>query len=240
MSRNEQMRPLKFKRGVLKYPEGSCLIEMGETMVLVTATVEDKVPPFLEGTGKGWVTAEYNMLPRSNKNRKRREIHGGRPDGRGMEIQRLIGRALRTCIDRELLGERTITIDCDVLQADGGTRTAAINGGFVALYDACRQMVRKGILSVNPIRFHLGAVSVGKVGGAYILDLCYAEDSKADVDMNVVQNDKGEYIELQGTGEEAVFDEGDLESILALARIGIKEVIEKQKEVLIEDPAGHL
>ena len=175
------MRKISMKKVDLKYPEGSCLINMGDTIVLATASIEEKVPPFLVGTGKGWVTAEYNMLPRANKYRKTRSNNLIKPDGRALEIQRLIGRSLRTAVDRKLLGERTITIDCDVIQADGGTRTASINSGFIALHEACKYLVASKVIKKFPIRFFIGAVSVGKVGTKYIQDLCYAEDSKAIV-----------------------------------------------------------
>lgn len=239
MSRKKDLRTICFKKNILKFPEGSCLVTMGETIVLVTATVEEKVPPFLEGKGIGWVTAEYAMLPRSNKTRKKREIYVGKPDARGQEIQRLIGRTLRTCIDREKLGERTITIDCDVLQGDGGTRTASINGGFVALHGACQHLLKKGLIQENPLRFFIGAVSVGKVHGEYILDLCYAEDSNADVDMNIVLNENGDFVEIQGTGEEGVFNQKDFDAILALGQLGIAEIIAKMKETCNEDSVGN-
>ena len=229
------MRELSIKKLTLKYPEGSCMIKMGETIVLVTASIDDKVPPFLEGTGKGWVTAEYNMLPRSNNKRKTRSNNLIKPDGRAMEIQRLIGRALRTAVDRKLLGERTITIDCEVIQADGGTRTASINGGFVALYEACKYLVSEGIIKKMPIKFFIGAVSVGKVGKEYIQDLCYKEDSKAIVDLNVVLNEHGDFIELQGTGEEDVYSREDLDKLIDIAKAGIDEIVLKQKEVVNEN-----
>lgn len=231
----EELRQLKIQRNVLKYPEGSCLIEMGDTVVLATASIEERVPSFLEGEGTGWLTAEYSMLPRANRTRKRREISSLKKDGRGQEIQRLIGRALRASIDRKKLGERTITIDCDVIQGDGGTRTASINAGFVALYDACRGLLKEGIIEENPIKSFIGAVSVGKVRDEYILDLCYEEDSKAIVDMNVVLNEEDLFIEVQGTGEENVFSEDDMKEILSLAKKGIKEIIGEIKVVLNED-----
>ena len=237
---DSSLREIELSRGVLKYPEGSCRIRMGDTIVLATASVEEKVPPFLAGSGKGWVTAEYNMLPRANRTRKRRDISNLKIDGRSQEIQRLIGRSLRTCIDREKLGERTITIDCDVLQADGGTRTAAINAGFVALYDACRGLVDKGLIGENPIHFFVGAVSVGKVNDRLILDLCYEEDSRAAVDMNIVLSESGDFIEIQGTGEETVFNRKELDGILELAESGIGEIILRQREVLREDCSGNL
>lgn len=229
------MRELSIRKLSLKYPEGSCLIKMGETIVLVTASIEEKVPPFLEGTGIGWVTAEYNMLPRSNNKRKTRSNNMIKPDGRAMEIQRLIGRALRTAIDRKLLGERTITIDCEVIQADGGTRTASINGGFVALYEACKYLINNRTIDKMPIRFFIGAVSVGKVGSDYVQDLCYKDDSKAVVDLNVVLNEHGDFIELQGTGEEDVYSREDLDKLIDLAKSGIDEIVLKQREVVNEN-----
>ena len=211
------------------------MIKMGETIVLVTASIDEKVPPFLEGTGNGWVTAEYNMLPRSNNKRKIRSNNLIKPDGRAMEIQRLIGRALRTAVDRNLLGERTITIDCEVIQADGGTRTASINGGFVALYEACKYLVKQGAIKTMPIKFFIGAVSVGKIGKEFIQDLCYKEDSNAIVDLNVVLNEYGDFIELQGTGEEDVYSREDLDRLIDLAKSGIDEIVLKQKEVVNEN-----
>ena len=234
------MRELSIKKLSLKYPEGSCMIKMGETIVLVTASIEDKVPPFLEGKGIGWVTAEYNMLPRANRNRKTRSNNLIKPDGRALEIQRLIGRALRTAVDRKLLGERTITIDCEVIQADGGTRTASINGGFVALYESCKYLVSSGTISKMPIKFFIGAVSVGKVGSDFIQDLCYAEDSKAIVDMNIVLNEFGDFIELQGTGEEDVYSRDDLDKLIDIAKAGIDEIVIKQKEVVNENTVSDI
>lgn len=233
-----RLRDLEIRRGVLRFPEGSCEIRMGDTIVLATASVEEKVPPFLEGRGVGWVTAEYAMLPRANRSRKRRDITGLKLDGRSQEIQRLIGRSLRACVDRELLGERTITIDCDVLQGDGGTRTASINAGFLALAEACSWLVEQGLVRKNPIKFHIGAVSVGKVKDRLVLDLCYAEDSRAIVDLNVVMNEFGDFVEVQGTGEESVFSRSDLEGLLDLASEGIVEIIERQRGVLGEDRSG--
>ncbi len=234
------MRKISLKKVALKYPEGSCLINMGDTIVLATASIEEKVPPFLVGSGKGWVTAEYNMLPRSNKYRKVRNNNLVKPDGRALEIQRLIGRALRTAVDRKLLGERTITIDCEVIQADGGTRTASINAGFVALYDACKHLVKTKTIKTFPIRFFIGAVSVGKVGTKYIQDLCYAEDSKAIVDMNIVLNEFGDFIELQGSGEEDVYSRDDLNELILIAQSGIDEIIKKQKEIINENIVSNI
>ncbi len=233
------LRKINIKRNFLKYPEGSCLIEMGDTIVLATASIEEKVPPFLEGKETGWVTAEYSMLPRANRTRKRRDIASLKLDGRSQEIQRLIGRALRSAIDRKKLGERTITIDCDVLQGDGGTRTASINAGFIALYDACKKLLNDGVINDMPIKYFIGAVSVGKVDDRFIMDLCYEEDSHAIVDMNVVLNDQDMFIEVQGTGEENVFSESDMAEILSLAKIGIKEIILKIKEEINENSASN-
>ena len=234
--RDDGLRPVSFQRNFTRYAEGSVLASFGDTRVLCTATVEEKVPPFLRGTGRGWVTAEYAMLPRSTSVRVSRSTSRGGPDGRSTEIQRLVGRSLRACVDMEALGERTVILDCDVLQADGGTRTAAVSGGFVALFDALRALRAKGIFSVLPLRFFLSAVSVGKVGGSPLLDLCYAEDSAAEVDMNVVMNHRGEYVEIQGTGEGSVFTGSDLSGLLLLAAVGTLEIIEFQKEALgIED-----
>ena len=199
---NRDLRNIIIKKDILKYPEGSCLIEMGDTIVLATATVEEKVPAFLEGKEIGWVTGEYSMLPRANRHRKRRDISSLKIDGRSQEIQRLIGRSLRAAVDRSKLGPRTITIDCDVIQGDGGTRTASINAGFVALYSACKKLVKDGVIPEMPIKFFIGAVSVGKIKDEFILDLCYEEDHRAIVDMNVVLNDDNMFIEVQGTGEE--------------------------------------
>lgn len=236
---NKDLRPLVIKRNILKYPEGSCLIEMGNTIVLATATVEEKVPPFLEDKELGWVTAEYSMLPRANRYRKKRDISSLKLDGRSQEIQRLIGRALRASVDRVKLGKRTITIDCDVIQGDGGTRTAAINAGFIALYDACSKLVADEVIKEMPIKFFIGAVSVGKITESFILDLCYEEDSKAIVDMNVVLNDQDMFIEVQGTGEENVFSEADMANILKLAKKGIKEIIGRIKATLNENSVSH-
>jgi ribonuclease PH len=230
--REDQLRAVYFERNFTRYAEGSVLASFGETKVLCTATVEEKVPPFLRGSGRGWVTAEYAMLPRSTSVRVSRSTSRGGPDGRSTEIQRLVGRSLRACVDMQSLGERTIILDCDVLQADGGTRTAAVSGGFVALFDALRSLRGHGAFSELPLRFFLSAVSVGTVDGMPLLDLCYGEDSTADVDMNVVMNHRGEYVEIQGTGEGGVFTSGDLSSLLALAGKGTAKIIELQMEAL--------
>jgi ribonuclease PH len=211
------------------HAEGSVLIECGETRVLCNASVENSVPGFLRGKGKGWVTAEYGMLPRSTGSRMRREASTGKQGGRTMEIQRLIGRALRASIDIGKLGERTITIDCDVIQADGGTRTASISGAWVALSDAIQTLVDRGDLGQNPILCQVAAVSAGIYEGRAVLDLDYAEDSSADTDMNIVMNNNGGFIEVQGTAEAAAFDDSELNEMLALARKGITQIFELQK-----------
>jgi ribonuclease PH len=226
--RSNELRPVKFRRRFIKNAEGSVLVEMGLTRAICTATVDTSVPPFLRGSGKGWVTAEYGMLPRSSPNRIFREAVRGRLKGRTQEIQRLIGRALRAVVDLTAIGERTITIDCDVIEADGGTRTASINGGFVALVDALRTLK----LERTALSGFVAAVSVGIVGGKVFLDLDYEEDSAADVDMNVVMNDAGQYIELQGTAEQNPFGEKELERMLESARLGINRLIKEQKRVL--------
>lgn len=230
----DELRPVKITRGVMKYAEGSALIETGETKVLCTATLEGRVPPFLRDSGTGWVTAEYSMLPRSTKERITRDSVRGRIGGRSHEIQRLIGRSLRSVIDLEKLGERSLTIDCDVIQADGGTRTAAITGAFVALSDAVLNMTTEGIITENPILDFLGAVSVGIVGNRPALDLNYEEDSSAEVDMNVVMTGAGLLVEVQGTAEGKPFSKNALSRLIKLADKGITELIEKQKEVLAE------
>ncbi|MGL5089113.1 MAG: ribonuclease PH [Fusobacteriaceae bacterium] len=230
-----EKRVVKVTRNYTMYAEGSVLIEMGNTKVICTASVVEKVPPFLRNQGKGWITAEYSMLPRATGERNQREAAKGKLGGRTMEIQRLIGRALRACIDLEKLGERTITIDCDVIQADGGTRTTSITGGFIALEMAMKRLMEKGLLTVNPIVSNIAAVSVGIVKGTPILDLMYTEDSVAEVDMNVIMNDKGEFIEIQGTGEEATFARRDLNLMLDLAEKGIYELIELQKKEIEEE-----
>ncbi len=231
---NDELRPIKITRNYIKHAEGSVLIEVGQTKVICTATVEERVPPFLKGAGKGWVTAEYSMLPRATTIRNHREAARGKQGGRTLEIQRLIGRALRSCIDMKKLGERTITLDCDVIQADGGTRTASITGAFVALMDAIHSMEAAEIISQNPIIHYLAAISVGVVKGETVLDLCFEEDSQADVDMNVVMNDKGEFIEIQGTAEGISFSYNEMEGMLSYAQKGISELIEAQKSVLAE------
>lgn len=232
--KTDEIRRVKITRNYLKHPQGSVLIEMGDTKVICTAMVEDKVPYFLKGQGTGWITAEYSMLPGSTITRKIREASKGKLEGRTQEIKRLIGRALRSVIDLDAIGERTVWIDCDVIQADGGTRTASITGGFVALVDALNILYNKGELSRIPINNFLSAISVGIVDENRILDLCYAEDSNAKVDMNVVMTGKGEFVEVQGTGEEAPFTRDDLNELLRLAEIGNKELINAQREALGE------
>ncbi|WP_025693167.1 ribonuclease PH [Paenibacillus zanthoxyli] len=229
---DDGLRPLKITTQINKYAEGSVLIEMGDTKVICTATVEEKVPPFLKGQGKGWVTAEYSMLPRATQSRNQREAARGKLTGRTMEIQRLIGRALRSVVNLQALGERNITLDCDVIQADGGTRTASITGSFIALAFAINKIVTQHRLTVFPITDYLAAISVGIVGDRPLLDLNYEEDSKANVDMNVVMTGGGEFVELQGTGEERPFSRKELDNLLGLAEQGILELIAAQKEAL--------
>ncbi len=233
--KNDELRPVKIIRGFIKNAEGSALIELGNTRVICTASVEDKVPPFLKDQKKGWLTAEYSMLPRSTPTRTIRESTLGRIGGRTHEIQRLIGRALRAVIDLDTIGERTIWIDCDVIQADGGTRTASITGAYIALVDAVRFMIKNGVIEKNPIRDYLAAVSVGMVNGSPRLDLCYEEDSVAEVDMNVVMTGSGEFVEVQGTAEGKPFKKEILNSLLKLAESGILKLINLQKELLEEE-----
>ena len=225
----DQLRPISIQRGYTKHAEGSVLIAFGDTKVLCTASVENRVPGFLRGKGEGWVTAEYGMLPRSTHDRMNREASSGKQGGRTLEIQRLIGRALRTCIDRKKLGERTITLDCDVLQADGGTRTAAITGAYVALCDAIDACLAKGLLTQNPITGAVAAVSVGVYQGEAVLDLDYAEDSQCETDMNVVMDGHGGFIEVQGTAEGAPFSRAHLDGLLDLAGKGIGELLALQR-----------
>ena len=226
--RPDQLRKIKVTKNYMKNAEGSCLIEFGETKVICTASVEEGVPPFLKGSGKGWVTAEYGMLPRSCTSRIRREKASGRTE----EIQRLVGRSLRSVVNMDKLGERTIRIDCDVLQGDGGTRTASITGGFIALADAILWMNKKKMIDTVPIKDYVAAISVGVYQGTSVLDLNYVEDSKADVDMNVVMHGSGEFVEVQGTGEGGTFSEAQMKDLLALARKGIKELLSLQKKNL--------
>ena len=228
----EDLRAIRITRQYTKYAEGSVLVEFGDTKVLCTASLENRVPAFMKGKGRGWVTAEYGMLPRATNTRSDREAARGKQNGRTMEIQRLIGRALRATMDMEALGERTITIDCDVLQADGGTRTAAITGGFVALADAVRQLVIKRLVKKNPLHGQVAAVSVGLFRGTPVLDLDYREDSEAETDMNVVMNDAGAYVEIQGTAEGHAFRQAELEAMLTLARHGVETLLCQQREAL--------
>lgn len=228
----DETRSIQITRQFTRYAEGSVLVEFGETRVICTASVEERVPPFLKGKGRGWVTAEYGMLPRSTHTRSNREASRGRQDGRTMEIQRLIGRALRSVVDLEALGERTITMDCDVIQADGGTRTAAITGGFVALADAVRYLMNRKQLKKNPLHGQVASVSVGIYQGAPVLDLDYAEDSEAETDMNVVMNEAGAFVEIQGTAEGHAFRMEELQAMLELARVGIDHLLHKQREAL--------
>ena len=227
-----QLRPMRATRNFIKHAQGSVLIEVGDTKVICTAMVEDKVPPFLKGQKKGWVTAEYEMIPASTNNRKSRDRNRGKIDGRTMEIQRLIGRSLRSVIDQTMLGERTIWIDCDVIQADGGTRTAAITGSFLALHDALSGLIEAGKIAEMPITNYVAATSVGIYQGEAIVDLCYEEDSHAEVDMNMVMTEAGEIIEIQGTGEERPFKKEELQKLLELGEASIKEIIAFQKDTL--------
>jgi ribonuclease PH len=225
------MRPVKVHTDYLLTAEGSVLIEVGNTRVLCAASVEESVPSFLRGSGKGWVTAEYSMLPRATSTRTAREVSKGRASGRTMEIQRLIGRSLRSVIDMDALGERSVILDCDVLQADGGTRTAAITGAYIALSAALRQLVKFGALKKSPIRDFVAATSVGLIRGMPMLDLCYEEDSQADVDMNVVMTGSGKFVEVQATAEKTPFDDGQMSELLVLARRGIAELVTLQKSL---------
>ncbi len=229
----DQLRPFSFERNVAKFAEGSCLIKIGDTHMLVTATVEDRVPPFMKGKGSGWLTAEYSMLPRSGRQRNQRDLM--KPNGRSMEIQRLIGRSLRTAVDMERMGERTITLDCDAVQADGGTRCAAITGAYVALYDAMRWMIRQRMIKEILIKEPIAAVSVGIVRNQEVLDLNYDEDSTAATDMNVVMTGGGKFIEVQGTAERDPFSAETLGKMLKLAKKGIDELVLAQKAVLEVD-----
>ena len=224
----EEMRLVRFTKNYSPYAEGSVLVEFGNTRVLATASLESRVPRFLKGKGEGWVTAEYGMLPRATRARNQREAMRGKQNGRTLEIQRLIGRSLRAVVDRVALGERTITIDCDVLQADGGTRTASITGGYVALALAVKKLLRDGQLAHNPIHGTVAAVSVGIYKGQPVLDLDYDEDSEAETDMNIVMNEAGGFIEVQGTAEGHAFQRGELDRLLDLAAKGIDDIIEQQ------------
>ncbi len=229
---NDQLREIKVQKDFTKYAEGSVLFCAGNTWVLCNASVEERVPPFLVGTGKGWVTAEYNMLPRATSTRNQRDISKLKLNGRSAEIQRLIGRALRGAVDLQALGERTITIDCDVLQADGGTRTASISGGFIALSMALQKLLEQNMIEKNPILHAVSAISVGVVDDTPMLDLCYAEDSTAMADVNVIMTDRGGFVEIQGTGEGRDFSREELNTLLSLAEKGCGEIFEIQKKVL--------
>ncbi len=229
-----EMRPIRITPNYLKYAEGSVLIEAGDTRVICAASVDEKVPPFLKGMGKGWVTAEYGLLPRSTETRNVREAARGKVTGRTSEIQRLVGRALRAVVDFEALGERTIWIDCDVIQADGGTRTASITGAFVAMCMAMRVLMERGLIESFPVKDYLAAISVGIVNGEAILDLEYLEDSQAEVDMNIVMTGQGEFVEIQGTAEGKPFSRPQMDQLLDLAAAGIKELIAIQKDIIGE------
>ncbi len=228
----DELRPVTLTRSYTKHAEGSVLVEVGDTKVICTVSVEDRVPPFLKGKGAGWITAEYGMLPRATTTRSQRESGRGGASGRTHEIQRLIGRSLRAVVDMKGLGERTLWVDCDVIQADGGTRTASITGAFVALVDALRHMKKQGMLTELPIHDFVAATSVGKVGGVVLLDLRYDEDSAAEVDMNIVKTGRGRFVELQGTAEHKSFDDAELQALMTAGDKGIKELVALQKKAL--------
>jgi len=232
--KNEELRHVKIHRNYIKYAEGSVLIEVGDTKVICTATIEEKVPPHLKDKNKGWVTAEYAMLPRSAHSRIVRESARGKIGGRTHEIQRLIGRALRSIVDLEMLGERTVWIDCDVIQADGGTRTASITGSFIALVDAMKFALKNGMIAEMPVRDYLAAVSVGIVNEEPVIDLNYAEDSTAEVDMNIVMTGKGRFVEIQGTAEGLPFSKAQMEGLITLAKHGIEEIVGLQRRLIGE------
>lgn len=233
--KNDQIRETKITRNYTKYAEGSVLIEVGDTKVLCNVSIEEKVPPFLKGKGEGWISAEYNMLPRSTETRKIRDIARLKIDGRTMEIQRLIGRALRSVVDLKALGEKTLWVDCDVIQADGGTRTTSISGAFIALVDAVNKLHKAKPFKVYPIRNFVAATSVGIVNDEKLLDLCYKEDSNAKVDMNIIMTDEGSFIEVQGTGEESPYTRTELNELIDLGEKGIKQMIQVQKDALKMD-----
>lgn len=234
----DEIRPVRITRGYTEIPEGSVLIECGKTKVFCTATIEERVPPFQKGTGNGWVTAEYSMLPGATVIRNQREASKGKLGGRTMEIQRLIGRALRAVVDTSKLGERTIWIDCDVIQADGGTRTASITGAYVALADAVKHLLSRKLIENDPLLDSVAAISVGKINGEIMLDLAYDEDSNAEVDMNIVMTGSGKYVELQGTAERQPFDRDDLNRFLALGEAGISRLTNCQRQALAIDTIG--
>jgi ribonuclease PH len=227
-----QLRPVRLERGYTKHAEGSVLVAFGDTRVLCTASVEERVPPFLKDSGRGWVTAEYGMLPRATNTRSEREAARGKQSGRTQEIQRLIGRSLRAVVDLASLGQRTVHVDCDVLQADGGTRTAAITGAFVALHDAFSHLKNKGLVRALPVRDHVAAVSVGMFRGTPMLDLDYSEDSACGCDMNVVMTGAGQFVEVQGTAEGEAFSRKELDALLGLAHAGIVQLVQQQKTIL--------
>jgi ribonuclease PH len=229
---NLDLRPVKIERGFMKFAEGSCLIAMGDTQVICTATVEERVPMWMKGQGSGWVTAEYSMLPRSGRDRNQRETL--KPAGRTMEIQRLIGRSLRAVIDMNALGERTIVLDCDVMGADGGTRCASITGAYIALVEAVSKLQKKGTVRRSPLTDSVAAISVGVAGGIEMLDLCYEEDSRAAVDMNIVATGGGKYIEVQGTAESTPYDRARLNRLLDVAQVGLDVLFAKQKEAVAD------
>lgn len=230
--KNDEIRPVEITPNYIMHPAGSVLIQMGNTKVICTASVEEKTVAHLKGTGKGWVTAEYGMLPGSTSSRKSREGRKGKVDGRSQEIQRLIGRSLRSIVDMDAMGERSVWVDCDVIQADGGTRTASITGAYVALVLAFRKLVKEGVLEEIPVKGYISAISVGIIDGEVRLDLPYEEDSRAGVDMNIVMNDKGEYVEIQGTAEDGAFNASELQKMLEYAKKGCDELMALQKEVL--------
>jgi ribonuclease PH len=233
----DELRPITFERDFTAMAAGSCLVSFGDTRVLCTASVDDDVPRWMRGKGKGWVTAEYSMLPGASPERIRREVKDGKPSGRTQEIQRLIGRALRSVCDMRALGERQVIVDCDVLQADGGTRTASICGGYVALHDALQRLVIAGEIKTNPLTAFCGAISVGVVNGVPVLDLPYIEDSTADTDMNVVMTSLGGFVEVQGTAEGPPFSRAELDTLLGLAEAGIEQIFALQREMLSVPPA---
>ena len=233
-----QLRPLAITPSYIKTADGSVLIEMGDTKVICTAKLEERVPPFLRNSGKGWITAEYGMLPGSSQVRVGRESSRGKIGGRTHEIQRLIGRSLRAIADLKSLGERTIWIDCDVIQADGGTRTASITGAYVALVEAARRWRQRGVINVDPVKDSVAAVSIGMVDGKILLDLCYEEDSRAEVDMNYVMTGSGKFIEVQGTAESAPFTKRQMERMAEIAQQGIKELLKAQKKIITASVAG--
>ena len=228
----DQLRSVSFERNYIKHAEGSCLVRFGDTHVLCTASLEERVPPWMKGLGKGWVTAEYGMLPRSTGDRMRREASAGKQSGRTQEIQRLVGRSLRAVVDLVALGERQITLDCDVIQADGGTRTASITGAYVAVTEAVMSWLDKGKLLQTPIKDAVAAVSIGIVNGKILLDLCYEEDSTADVDMNFVMTGSGKFIEVQGTAESEPFTRKQMERMAEIAQAGIKDLLKAQKQAI--------